>query len=56
LESIFDGFKFDELQNQRNNIYGMTNVNARQFDPSATAVQMLSRKYSKDVSGEKIFL
>lgn len=54
LESIFE-FQFDELQNQRNNIYGMTNVNARQFDPSATAVQMLSRKYSKEVfRGEDI--
>ncbi len=47
LESIFE-FQFDDLQNQRNNIYGMTQVDGREFDPSATAVQMFSRKYSNE--------
>lgn len=45
VESIFE-FQFDERQNQRNQLYGLTNVNSRNFDPSPTAVQMFARKYT----------
>jgi starch-binding outer membrane protein, SusD/RagB family len=47
LESIFE-FQFDERQNQRNNIYGMTEVNSRNIDPSATAIEMFSAKTSNE--------
>jgi len=47
LESIFE-FQFDERQNQRNNLYGMMNVNARNIDPSQVAIEMFARKFSKE--------
>ncbi|MFA9388210.1 MAG: RagB/SusD family nutrient uptake outer membrane protein [Prolixibacteraceae bacterium] len=54
LESIFE-FQFDDRQNQKNNVYGLTNVNARSFDPSETAIQLFARKYtSEPFRGEDI--
>ena len=47
LESIFE-FQFDYRQNQRNNLYGLTEINARNFDPSSTAVQKFARKYANE--------
>jgi starch-binding outer membrane protein, SusD/RagB family len=47
IESIFE-FQFDERQNQRNQLYGLTNMNARNFDPSPIAVQMFARKYTTE--------
>jgi len=47
LESIFE-FQMDERQNQQNKIYGLTNVNGRNFDPSATAIQLFARKYATE--------
>jgi predicted dithiol-disulfide oxidoreductase (DUF899 family) len=47
LESIFE-FQFDERQNQRNNLYGLTNVNARNIDPSSTAVEMFARSFTDE--------
>jgi hypothetical protein len=47
LESIFE-FQFDERQNQRNNLYGLTNVNARNIDPSARSIEMFARKYVEE--------
>jgi hypothetical protein len=48
LESIFE-FQFDDRQqNQRNNLYGLTEVNSRNFDPSARAVEMFARKYADE--------
>jgi len=48
LESIFE-FQFDDRQqNQRNNLYGLTEVNSRNFDPSARAVEMFARKYTDE--------
>ena len=47
LESIFE-FQFDERQNQNNNLYGLTNVNAHNFDPSETAIQMFAREYANE--------
>jgi starch-binding outer membrane protein, SusD/RagB family len=54
LESIFE-FQFDVRQNQRNQIYGLTEVNARIFDPSTKAIEMFARKYaSEPFRGEDI--
>jgi len=47
LESIFE-FQFDYRQNQRNNLYGLTEVNARSIDPSARAIEMFSVEYSNE--------
>jgi hypothetical protein len=47
LESIFE-FQFDYRQNQRNNLYGLTEVNARNIDPSARAIEMFSLKHSNE--------
>jgi len=47
LESIFE-FQFDESQNQKNNMYGLTNVNSYNIDPSSTAIEMFSIKTSNE--------
>jgi starch-binding outer membrane protein, SusD/RagB family len=54
LESIFE-FQFDYRQNQRNNLYGMTNENARNIDPSQVAIEMFARKFTNETfRGEDI--
>jgi len=54
LESIFE-FQYNDQLNQRNNLYGMTNVNARNFDPSTTAIQYFARIYASELfRGEDI--
>ncbi|HPR31338.1 MAG TPA: RagB/SusD family nutrient uptake outer membrane protein [Prolixibacteraceae bacterium] len=47
LESIFE-FQFDERQNQRNDLYGMMNQNARNIDPSTRALNMFARRYADE--------
>jgi len=47
LESIFE-FQFDFRQNQRNNLYGLTEINARNIDPSQTAIEMFARRFSSE--------
>lgn len=47
LESIFE-FQIDESQNQKNNMYGLTNVNSYNIDPSATAIEMFSIKTANE--------
>lgn len=47
-ESIFE-FQFDDNDpNQRNNMYGMTNTNANNIDPSKKAIEMFGRLYSDE--------
>lgn len=54
LESIFE-FQYDESQNQQNNVYGLTEVNSRNFDPSETAIQMFAMEYTDEpFRGEKV--
>jgi hypothetical protein len=47
LESIFE-FQFDESQNQRNDLYGLMNQNARNIDPSSRALKMFARRYADE--------
>ena len=54
LESIFE-FQFDARQNQRNNLYGLTEINSHNFDPSTSAIEMFARKYvTEPFRGEDI--
>ncbi len=47
-ESIFE-FQFDDNDpNQRNNMYGLTNTNANNIDPSKKAIEMFGRLYSNE--------
>jgi starch-binding outer membrane protein, SusD/RagB family len=48
LESIFE-FQFDGNRNQRNGMFGATEQNAYQYDPSQKAVEMFGREYSKEI-------
>jgi tetratricopeptide (TPR) repeat protein len=48
LESIFE-FQFDGNRNQRNGMFGTTEQNALQYDPSQKAVEMFGREYSKEI-------
>lgn len=52
LESIFE-FQFDMGKNQSNQLYGLTNRNSYNYDPSQTALEMFARLYAKElVRGE----
>lgn len=52
LESIFE-FQFDMGRNQSNQLYGLTNRNSYNYDPSQTALEMFARLYAKElVRGE----
>ncbi len=52
LESIFE-FQFDMGKNQSNQLYGLTNRNSYNYDPSQRALEMFARLYAKElVRGE----
>lgn len=44
LESIFE-FQFDDNLNQQNSLYGLTNRNSHQYDPSEKALEMFALDY-----------
>jgi hypothetical protein len=48
LESIFE-FQFDQNRNQQNKMYGLTNRNAYNYDPSPRAIQSFRRGYSNEL-------
>lgn len=47
LESIFE-FQVDFRQNQRNNLFGLTEINSHNFDPSNTAIKAFARKFTNE--------
>jgi hypothetical protein len=48
LESIFE-FQFNTYLNQANKLYGLTNRNAYNYDPSPRAIQSFRRGYSNEL-------
>jgi tetratricopeptide (TPR) repeat protein len=46
-ESIFE-LQFDERQNQRNSLYGLTNLDGKNFKASKTAIEMFALKYAEE--------
>ena len=47
-ESIFE-LQFDDNLNQQNSLYGMTNRNANNFDPSQVAIQMFGKLHAREL-------
>jgi starch-binding outer membrane protein, SusD/RagB family len=47
LESIFE-FQFDDALNQRNNLYGLTNTDGRNIDPSPVAIEKFALIYAEE--------
>ncbi len=54
LESIFE-FQFNESLNQRNGMYGTTQRNSYQYDPSQKAIEMFAKEFTRElVRGEDV--
>jgi len=47
-ESIFE-LQFNDNLGQQNSLYGMTNRNANNFDPSQTAIQKFGKRYAREL-------
>lgn len=45
LEGIFE-FQFDQTRSQNNGLYGITNRNSYQYDPSQKALELFARDYN----------
>jgi hypothetical protein len=51
LESIFE-FEFDTKRNQNNNMYGLTQQNSYQYDPSEKALHYLAKEFASESGAE----
>ena len=49
IENIFEFF-FDDAFNQRNHLYGMTNVNSYDYDPSQKALEIFANEFTQMAS------
>jgi starch-binding outer membrane protein, SusD/RagB family len=47
-ESIFE-LQFDDALGQRNNLYGITNRTANNFDPSNRAIELFGKNYTREL-------
>lgn len=48
LESIFE-FQFDESLNQPNGMYGTTEYNSHQYDPSQKAIEIFAKEFTREL-------
>jgi len=48
LESIFE-FQFDESLNQPNGMYGTTEYNSHQYDPSQKAIEVFAKEFTREL-------
>ena len=54
LESIFE-FQYNTERSQQNNLYGLTNYDGHNYDPSPSALEMFAKEYTSELArGEDI--